>query len=73
VLVAGLVPGGPAEKGGMRRSDRIERIDGDDATVMSLAEAVQRLRGPEGSRLSVRVDRAGQKVDLQMVRAIVVR
>ncbi|MEJ7730436.1 MAG: carboxypeptidase regulatory-like domain-containing protein [Polyangiaceae bacterium] len=73
VAVMGLVPGGPAEKGGMRRGDRVDRIDGGDARAMPLAEAVQRLRGPEGSRLAVRVDRGGQMIDLNIVRAIVVR
>jgi hypothetical protein len=73
VMVAGVVPGGPAEKGGMRRLDRVNRIDGDDARAMPLAEAVQRLRGPEGSRLAVRIEREGQMMDLNIVRAIVVR
>jgi hypothetical protein len=73
VSVAGVVPGGPAEKGGMRRGDRVDRIDGDDARSMPLAEAVQRLRGPEGSRLAVRLERDGQMIDVNIVRAIVVR
>ena len=58
--VGSLVKGGPAEQAGLVRNDVILRIDGEDASSFSLPEAVQRLRGPVGSRVSVLVDRDGE-------------
>jgi hypothetical protein len=74
VFLQGVIPGGPAARAGLRASDRLSLIDGADATVMTLAECVQRLRGPEGTRVAVRVARpdAGA-VDVTIVRDLVVR
>jgi hypothetical protein len=59
--IGSLVAGGPAEKAGLARDDVILQIDGDDASSITLPEAVQRLRGPVGSRVTVVVDRAGER------------
>jgi protocatechuate 3,4-dioxygenase beta subunit len=74
VLIAGLVDGGPAERAGIQRSDRILRIDGADATSMTVSDCVQRLRGPEGSRVSISLAREGSgDVEVTVVRATIVR
>jgi hypothetical protein len=74
VVVAGVVQSGPAEKAGLKKDDRLVQIDGDDAGALTLADCVQRLRGPEGSRLALRVAREGAgTVDVHIVRGIVVR
>jgi len=59
IVVASLVESGPAAKAGVERGDRILRIDGVAATEMTLSDAIQRLRGPEGSRVSISLAREG--------------
>ena len=49
----------PADRAGLRRMDRIVMI-GDETTInMTLEEAVDRLRGPPGTDVSIRIMRRG--------------
>jgi hypothetical protein len=73
VGIAGLVEGGPAERAGLKTGDLIVRIDGDDASKLTLSDCVQRLRGPEGSRVTMQVFRGVSMVDISIVRELVVR
>ena len=59
IVVTSLVESGPAAKAGVERGDRILRIDGVSAAEMTLSDAIQRLRGPEGSRVSISLAREG--------------
>jgi hypothetical protein len=68
VTVARLTPNGPAEQAGIRPGDLIRRIDGADTSSLALFECMQSLRGPEGSRVSVQIERAGQRVDVTIQR-----
>jgi carboxyl-terminal processing protease len=54
-IIAGLVPGGPADRAGMKQEDRIEQIDGVDTKDMTLRQVVERLRGPDGTDVRVTV------------------
>jgi carboxyl-terminal processing protease len=53
------VPGSPAARSGLRRLDRIAGIDGESTLNMTLDDAVTRLRGRPGSRLTLKVSRTG--------------
>jgi len=66
LVVMSVVDGGPAAKAGLRRGDRVLRIDGVSALEMTLADAIQRLRGPQGSRVSIGISREGEG-DLELV------
>ena len=68
VTISTVFPGGGAAQAGLHPGDRFKRIDGVDASGMPLADCVQRLRGPDGSVVSVQVDRGGQIVDVNVVR-----
>jgi C-terminal processing protease CtpA/Prc len=72
VTIAALVEGGPAERAGLEKGDRIVRVDGADATGMTMADCVQRLRGLEGTRVSVGVERDGQRIEVTITREVVV-
>ncbi len=50
-----VIEGGPADKAGVKKGDIIEQIDGTDTKEMSLREAVDRLRGDEGTEVTIRV------------------
>ncbi len=73
VTVGFLIAGGPAEKAGVQLYDRVVSIDGKSVDGMTMDDCVQRLRGPEGSRVTLVIERAGKSLDFTMTRAIVVR
>ena len=58
-----------------RAGDRVVRIDGEGTDGMSLSDAIQRLRGEEGTSVGVSVERpkTGETVDVMIVRAAIVR
>ncbi len=73
VEVAGVIEGGPAKAAGVLTGDRIEAIDGRSAEGLSVSDCVQKLRGAEGTRVSVTLGRGTQKIDVTMTRAKIVR
>lgn len=73
VRIQSVIAGGPADRAGLQQGDRFVRIDGADATGMTLSDCVQRLRGAPGTRVSVAVDRDGQPIELTIAREVVVR
>ena len=61
LVMAGVGPGDPAAKVGLVTGDRIVSIDGESTEGMSLADAVQRLRGEIGTSVGVSVQRAARR------------
>jgi len=49
------IPDSPADKAGIKAGDEILAIDGEPTAEMSLAEAVLKIRGPEGTPVRLRV------------------
>src|SRR5262249_49158869 len=73
VMIQGVIEGGPAARVGLMSGDRLLFIDGVDATKMTLSDCVQRLRGPEGTRVGIRISRGGvATIDVTILRAVVV-
>ena len=64
------IRGSPAEAAGIRAGDRILGVDGEPTTGMTLQEAVNRIRGPRGSKVQLTVQHAGesQPVTIEVVR-----
>jgi len=53
--LAEVMEGGPADRAGVKKDDTIEQIDGVDTKAMRLRDAVDRLRGEEGTSVTIRV------------------
>jgi hypothetical protein len=68
VIFARLLPGGPAEHAGILAGDVIERIDGADFSALTVVDCMQALRGRDGSRVMIQVDRSGQRIDFTVER-----
>lgn len=68
VIVVAPLSGFPAEKAGLRAQDIIVEIDGEDATGISVEEAVKRIRGEKGTEVSLGVVRDGERVDIRITR-----
>jgi carboxyl-terminal processing protease len=61
----------PADKAGIRAGDQIIKIDEEPTQDMTLMEAVQKMRGPKGTKVKLTVIRKGEKKPLEfdLVRA----
>ncbi len=66
-------PGGPARKAGAKPGDLIVAVDGVEMKGKKLQEVVDRLRGEEGTKVSMAVRQPGEKETrtLDMVRSVV--
>ncbi|NUP11272.1 MAG: PDZ domain-containing protein [Polyangiaceae bacterium] len=73
VEVGSVLPGGPADSGGLEAGDRIERIDQKSAEGLSVNDCVQKLRGAEGTRVTVTVGRGDRRFDVTLTRARIER
>jgi carboxyl-terminal processing protease len=60
LVVASPLVGTPADKAGIKASDIIVRINGTNATGMSLPEAVKQIRGPKGTDVKLEIFREGE-------------
>lgn len=69
LMVVTTIPGGPSEKVGLRASDRIVKIDGENVAGVGLKNTgvQKKLRGEKGSIVSVLVKRKGEKELLEFV------
>lgn len=63
------VPPGPAARAGLEPDDRIIAIDGEPVRAMSYQEAVERLRGPAGSEVTLTVARGQERREVRVERA----
>lgn len=70
LVVVAPMEGSPAAKAGVLPGDIIIKIDGKFTKEFSLIDAVQRLRGPKGSPITVSISRKGIKrlLDFTIVR-----
>jgi len=54
-LLGEVFEGGPADRAGLKKGELIEEINGVTTAEMDLPEVIKRLRGPEGSTVTIRV------------------
>jgi carboxyl-terminal processing protease len=63
--------GSPAERAGLLPGDEILAADGTSLTGIGFLEAVERVRGPKGSSVRLRIRRGGSEFDVSVQRDIV--
>lgn len=71
IKVIAPLDGTPAARAGIQAGDVIIKLDGVSARGMRLREAVDKMRGPPGSRIVVTVSRGGDAIDIEMKRAVI--
>ena len=73
LTVVAPIEGTPAETAGILSGDLIVKIDGQDTKDMALDEAVGKIRGKEGSKVTLTIQRTGQEVEeYSLTRATIV-
>jgi carboxyl-terminal processing protease len=72
VKVVSPIDDTPAAKAGLEAGDYITHIDGKPIIGQSLRDAVKKMRGPVGSKITIRVRRGDQKpFDVTLTRAVI--
>jgi carboxyl-terminal processing protease len=76
VIVKGIIKGSPAEAAGLQKGDLIIEADGQVLAGFSVERVVSIIRGPEGSRVDLKIKRAGSvltfTVERQEIRELTV-
>ena len=68
VIIVAPIRGTPADQAGIQPQDIIVEIDGEDATGITVSDAVSRIRGPKGEEVVLTVIRNGERIDVPIVR-----
>jgi len=58
-VIQDVVKGGPAERAGIRAKDIVLEVDGAALHGMALGDVIGRIRGPIGTTVTLRIERAG--------------
>ena len=59
LTVVSPLKGTPSERAGIKSGDKVLKIDGEDTRGMDITEAVKRIRGPQGTEVTLTVFRDG--------------
>lgn len=71
VVVATPLSGFPAEKAGVKARDIIFKIDDEDATQLSVSEAVKKIRGEKGTTVKLTLIREGEQLEISIIRDVI--
>jgi carboxyl-terminal processing protease len=73
VKVISPIDGTPAAKAGIKSGDRIAAVDGQPIAGMSQDDAINKMRGPAGTKITLTILREGEKkpFDVTLTRAVV--
>ena len=63
-----VIEGGGAEAAGITAGDHVLAVDGTPVTTLGLDGAIQRIRGPVGTQVVLKIDRAGSQQDIAVTR-----
>lgn len=59
-LITGVVPNMPAADAGIKKGDRIQKVDGKDVKGLNIAQLLELIRGPAGTKLTIEIEREGE-------------
>ena len=69
IEVIDVIPNTPAERAGVKKGDKIIKVNGENVTKLMTSEVADRVRGQEGTPVTIEFDRQGAPVTLTMNRA----
>ena len=66
--IVSVIPSTPAQQVGLSEGDVIESIDGEPVGSLNSDQAVNRIKGKEGTEVSLGIDRGGEQVSFDITR-----
>jgi carboxyl-terminal processing protease len=69
--IVSVIPSTPAQQVGLKQGDVIESIDGESVGSISSDQAVNRIKGKEGTVVELGIDRGGEPVSFDIRRATI--
>ncbi|MEK7461353.1 MAG: S41 family peptidase, partial [Patescibacteria group bacterium] len=74
LLIVSPLPDSPAEKAGLKPQDEVQKIDGESVAELTFVEAVRKIRGADGSVVTLTINREGfdQPRDIAVIRGQIV-
>ncbi|HKY50765.1 MAG TPA: S41 family peptidase, partial [Candidatus Limnocylindria bacterium] len=69
IEVIDVIPNTPAERAGVKKGDKIMKVNGEDVSALTTEEVATRVKGPEGTQVTVTFLRGAGEVTLTMSRA----
>lgn len=66
--IAGVMKGSPASEAGVQEEDYIVLVEGEDMFQKDLNYIASKVRGPEGTTVTLTLNRKGEKVELEVER-----
>lgn len=69
LTVVSPIEGTPGDKAGIKSGDQIVKIDGQDTKDLALDEAVNKIRGPEGTQVTLTIRRNQETKDYILTRS----
>lgn len=71
IIIVSPIAGFPAEKAGIRPKDIIAEINGETAYDLTISEAVDKIRGPKGTTVTLTIVRDKEPLELTIERATI--
>ncbi len=73
LTIVSPIEGTPADQAGLKSKDMIDKIEGEPTKEMSPVDAIKKLRGPKGSKVTLSIHREGWNAvkDFTLVRDII--
>ena len=68
LLISRVIAGGPAETAGLQAGDRITAVDGESVLDEDIQDTVQRIKGGDGTDVSLAIMRDGETLEVEVTR-----
>lgn len=72
IIIVAPLKNSPAEKAGVKSGDYINKVDGKETKNWTLPEAVSKIRGPKGTKVTLTLERDGKEFDVIITRAQII-
>lgn len=71
LTIVSPIKGSPAEAAGLEPGDQILKVDGEPLAGLSFLDAVDKVRGPKGSKVKLTIRRDGYELNIDVMRDII--
>lgn len=68
IIIVAPLKNSPAEKAGIKSGDFINKVNGQETKNWTLTEAVSKIRGPKGTKVSLTLERNGRVFEVNIIR-----